>query len=725
MGRVYLAEHVSLRKRVAIKVLHSDLDVSEESLQRFQREGIAAGKFNHPNAIQIFDFDREGDRTVYLAMEYVEGKTLKAFLADEGRQAPESACDLVRQILSALEAAHAQGIVHRDLKPENVMVVMDPNGQQTIKVLDFGLSKLVDMPLQASLQTQTGRILGTPQYMAPEQCGPGEVDHRTDLYAAGLLLYEMLTGEPTFQGSTLTEVLVKLTTEDAPAIGEAYPELNTPSDLEDILDHALAKKQDERFQSAAEMIEALDSVQLDRVGTKRKRRRKKGRSGLSEARRSWLFGALGAAAIVLAVWVGASMFGGSSEAGGESALVERVARVRRKPAADRTEQEIRYLGFLEESQRALRAEDLTTALREITEALRLPCADAEGYETRAEIFQRQGNTEVALADYEEARQLDSQSVRALVGAAWIYFDNQDYAEALSRFEVASQQDADAAEVWTGQGAVHFVASEWALAEGCLERAIGLDESSYLAQIYLGRLRLDQDRPADAIEPLRKAQRADSARVDSYALLGRALLRSGKASEAEKQLVTAHDLASDSVEIAADLATVYLDAGRHDDLETLLVRGFDLQREGQLAALYGASLMATKQEGRAADYLQTAVARDPEDVGSWRLLGLAKLLSDDAAAARRCFDTAQRLDGPSAAVSVDIAICEMERRNFLKARDALEVAVQLDPEYPEARLLYGVLLLDLLGEREAGLVQLRAYRSLGGEDPRVAQWLEER
>ncbi|MFO0981948.1 MAG: serine/threonine-protein kinase [Planctomycetota bacterium] len=168
MGTVYLGEHIGLKKKVALKILHPELQVTDEALQRFQREGIAAGQFNHQNAIQIFDFDREG-RICYLAMEYVEGRTLREVIQDGRALDVRAAIDFALQLLRVLAEAHRHGIVHRDLKPDNMMIMESATGERVLKVLDFGLSKLLGRPLGASMQTQVGRIVGTPLYMAPEQ----------------------------------------------------------------------------------------------------------------------------------------------------------------------------------------------------------------------------------------------------------------------------------------------------------------------------------------------------------------------------------------------------------------------------------------------------------------------------------------------------------------------------------------------------------------------------
>ena len=263
MGTVYLAEHIGLRKKVALKILHQSLQVNEDSLQRFQREGIAAGQFSHPNAIQIFDFDQADGRTFYLAMEYVQGESLQAFMLRNSPLPPKDAVDLARQILGVLAEAHRHGIVHRDLKPENIMITEGTLGERSIKVLDFGLSKLLNRPLQ-SLQTQTGMILGTPMYMSPEQCAGNDVDHRSDLYSLALILFELLSGELPFKGRMVSEILIERTTETPRPLLESVAGLELPMDLDQILRKALEPQPVDRFQSARELLDALSEVQFER-----------------------------------------------------------------------------------------------------------------------------------------------------------------------------------------------------------------------------------------------------------------------------------------------------------------------------------------------------------------------------------------------------------------------------------------------------------------------------
>jgi len=168
MGRIYLAEHLGLEKRVALKVLHREVVLGPEGIQRFRREGVAAGKLSHPNAIEVYDFDVTEAGDAFLAMEFIEGRDLRQALEEDGAFDLEDAREILLQALEALEMAHGLGIIHRDLKPENIMLV-NAGRSLKIKVLDFGLSKLVDTRVEASLATVPGRIIGTPYYMAPEQ----------------------------------------------------------------------------------------------------------------------------------------------------------------------------------------------------------------------------------------------------------------------------------------------------------------------------------------------------------------------------------------------------------------------------------------------------------------------------------------------------------------------------------------------------------------------------
>ncbi|RKH43356.1 serine/threonine-protein kinase [Corallococcus sicarius] len=254
MGTVFLAEHTLIQKRVAIKVLHAHLAQAPELVARFLSEARTLTLVQHENVVTLYDLDSREGRP-YLVMEYLEGDSLAHFA--RGPMAPAQVVDLMTQVCDALGAAHAHGIVHRDLKPANVFLVPGPGGRQRVKLLDFGIAKLLSRPA-GEMTTEVGVLLGTPEFMAPEQCGDGLVDARSDIYAAGVLAYLLLTGQVPFHGRTAAEILVgHLQKEPVPPheVCAAVPQA-----LSKVLLRALAKRPEHRFASAAELRAALEAA---------------------------------------------------------------------------------------------------------------------------------------------------------------------------------------------------------------------------------------------------------------------------------------------------------------------------------------------------------------------------------------------------------------------------------------------------------------------------------
>jgi serine/threonine-protein kinase len=252
MGAVYRAEHIHMRKVVALKVLHRELTANEEVVLRFEREAIAAGSIEHANVVQAHDFGRLPDGAFYLVLEYVEGTGLGQALLDAGGQFDvERALNIAGQIAEALVAAHAQGVVHRDLKPDNVMLVAKPGEPEIAKVMDFGIAKIglherIDPEKQI---TQVGSVFGTPEYMSPEQAAGQSVDARGDLYSMGLLLYRMLAGSPPFSAGEVQAVLMMQITQPPPELPQSVPE-----PVKELVLQLLAKLPDERIQTAQEVL---------------------------------------------------------------------------------------------------------------------------------------------------------------------------------------------------------------------------------------------------------------------------------------------------------------------------------------------------------------------------------------------------------------------------------------------------------------------------------------
>jgi eukaryotic-like serine/threonine-protein kinase len=254
MGAVYEAENVLIRRNVAIKVLHPHVAERHDALRRFEREAQAAGRIGSPHIVEVLDMGQIEGGARFLVMELLEGVTLAQRIRDAGRLPPEEAAGLVMQLLAGLGAAHAADIVHRDLKPANVFLV-GRGGGDYVKILDFGVSKFAvagdDMGM-----TGAGSVLGTPLYMSPEQAkGARHVDHRSDLYAVGVLLYECVTGKVPFEAETFNELIFRIVLEAPPPIESVVPDLD-PAFVA-IVHKAMAREVGERYQTAREMHDAL------------------------------------------------------------------------------------------------------------------------------------------------------------------------------------------------------------------------------------------------------------------------------------------------------------------------------------------------------------------------------------------------------------------------------------------------------------------------------------
>ena len=267
MAVVYRAKHLTFGEIRAIKVVSSQLARDEKFLKRFRNEAIIARKLRHPNAVHIDDFDTTEDGRPFIVMDYVEGKSLRTVLHEDGPMPAQRAVRIARQVTAALDAAHKLGIVHRDIKPDNILIVPMPTkseyGSDIAKVLDFGIATVREGgPIGSSgyTPTQTSMVVGTPQYISPEQAmgKPGsEIDGRADLYSLGCVLYEMLTGVPPFDSDTPIGVLLQHLQAQAKAPRERFPELNIPAKVSSLVMRALEKDPAHRFQSAAQMTQAL------------------------------------------------------------------------------------------------------------------------------------------------------------------------------------------------------------------------------------------------------------------------------------------------------------------------------------------------------------------------------------------------------------------------------------------------------------------------------------
>src|SRR5512139_52434 len=256
MGAVYLAEHPLIGKRVALKVIHRELAGNREVVQRFFQEAKAVNKIGNEHIVEVHDFGVTPEGDHFYIMEHIEGRTLASVLTRERAIEVMRALHIGAQIASALGAAHSEGIIHRDLKPDNIMLTQRLGDPDSVKVLDFGLAKMFQGHGAGAVQTAAGVLLGTPQYMSPEACeSKRDLDYRTDIYALGVLLFQMLTGVLPFDGDTMGEVLVKQVTQLPPAPRGLNPSI--PPSVEQIVLRCLAKAPDARFPTMLALREAL------------------------------------------------------------------------------------------------------------------------------------------------------------------------------------------------------------------------------------------------------------------------------------------------------------------------------------------------------------------------------------------------------------------------------------------------------------------------------------
>jgi serine/threonine-protein kinase len=271
MGVVYLTEHELIEKKVALKVLRREYSAKSELVQRFKQEAISASRIKHPNVLDVFDFGQLENGSFFLAMEYLQGRDLAAELEQNTVIDPVLAVRLALQMCRALGSAHSRGVVHRDMKPENVFLHRTEDGDEIVKIVDFGIAQLrgrddqKQEPAVRRRLTRTGVIFGTPEYMSPEQAAGRNADLRVDIYALGVILYEMFTGAVPFTGDSFMAVLSAHLTQPVPPIRSWAPELDISQELEAAVMKSLAKNPDERYQSMSELAQALQQAPEGRM----------------------------------------------------------------------------------------------------------------------------------------------------------------------------------------------------------------------------------------------------------------------------------------------------------------------------------------------------------------------------------------------------------------------------------------------------------------------------
>ena len=251
MGQVYLAEHVKMGRRCAIKIMAQSMMNDADAISRFNREAANASRISHPHVCAVYDFGETREGLIYLAMEYIEGQSLSELLDEGGAMTLPRATGIITQCADALQAAHDLGIVHRDLKPDNIMV-MTARGRDIVKVVDFGIAKATDAKASGQKVTKTGLVVGTPEYMSPEQLSGDPCDGRSDLYSLALVFYRMITGKLPFEADSAQETMIKRLTDEPMPLARARPDLRFPALLQTVLNRSLTRSAADRYATAVE-----------------------------------------------------------------------------------------------------------------------------------------------------------------------------------------------------------------------------------------------------------------------------------------------------------------------------------------------------------------------------------------------------------------------------------------------------------------------------------------
>jgi serine/threonine protein kinase/Tfp pilus assembly protein PilF len=641
MGEVYLAEDSRLDRKVALKVLPAAFTQNPDRVRRFEREARAASALNHPNILTIYEIGQT-EGLHFIATEFVEGVTLRQQILG-ARMSLAETLSVVAQVASALSATHASGIVHRDIKPENVM--LRPDG--LVKVLDFGLAKLTEnrspagdsqASTVARLSTGSGVVLGTVNYMSPEQARGEKVDHRSDLFSLGVMFYEMLAGRRPFEGATTSDVIAALLTAEPPPLGQHCAEAT--AEIEQIVDKCLAKDREARYESAKELIAELKALQTGRQTEETAATRRSEGAGARLA--SWRWPLLAAMAVLLMVglvyflaWRGApavqpaqinslavlpleNLSGDPQQEyfadGMTEALISNLTQVRALRVISRTSvmrfkgsrtplqeiaRELNVDAVIEGSvQRAGGRVKISARLIQVMNDTPLWSRDYE--RELADVLKLQSEIARAVADEiriqvtpeERARLASARSVNPEAQDAYLLgrfhlrrFNEEDLKLSIGHFERAIQLDPNYAAAWAGLsaawryrgvwGALYFREVEAASRKAAL-RAIALDANLAEAHSSLAAVKYLYDWDwAGAEENARRAIQLDPGSVDAHVVFATLMMILDRHTEAISAIQTAARLDPLSSTVQSDYGRVLFRAHKYEEAEPHFKRAIEL------------------------------------------------------------------------------------------------------------------------------------------------------
>ncbi len=581
MGVVYRGEHTLMDRVVAIKVLRSQLiedGEQEKFFARFQQEARASSKIQHSNAVAIYDFGVH-ENFPFLVMQYVDGRPLKDVLKEDGPLALDVVAKMLKEIGGALNEAHSKEIVHRDLKPDNIMIEQRANEQLKAYVVDFGIAKICGGSGSDLGLTKTGAIVGTPQYMSPEQVQGQQVDKRSDIYSLGIMLYEMVTGEVPFQADSAVSVLMKHISEKPMPCRKFKPELKLPSGVESAVMRSIEKDPAHRQQSILQLVEEFCGAVERGTVTARSPLTAQPVSGTlsmlapvtAKLRASRLL-----AGILVALVAGGAILGVSrslrpSEEVSEVEIIQTVIsedddNIEIVSMSDSPlEADVQSVSLEEENpvirqslEKAIdfhKAKKLSEAVGAYMVVLDLQPENVKALTNLGDVYVSRGDNEKAVAVLEKAALLDPGSTRVLANLGYAYGRLERWTEAVSTYEKSVQLQPDYALAHNNLGHAYSKLGKLALAEAAYLKATELDKSYSRAFHNLGDLYETQGNLDNAIRFHRLGAESSETNYRGYRKLGDVLVKAKKKAEARTAYEKALSIKPDDTSVKKRLRSL--------------------------------------------------------------------------------------------------------------------------------------------------------------------------
>jgi serine/threonine-protein kinase len=575
MGTVYKARHTRLDRIDALKVIRKNLLTNPKAVERFQREARAAARLSHPNVITVYDANEAGD-VHYLAMEYIVGTDLAKLVKQAGPLPAGQACDYIRQGALGLQHAHERGLIHRDIKPSNLLLTQDG---ATVKLLDLGLARLQSASPEETTNhslTDTGAVVGTPDYIAPEQArNSREIDIRADIYSLGCSLYYLLTAKIPFPGETLTEKLIKHQLEEPEPLGQARPDV--PGEVVAVVQRMMNKRPEDRYQTPAHVAGALALLAAVRVRSPKLAEAIAAGAPLagaaafvsaplaidrSESTPSYSETRLGAQRfrksggvprLLLGVLVGAALLlfltcgivfavfawrGHGTGRGTDVAVVKPPPTEKPLPTVKFDPQQAKL--HFERGNNLYKEGKHQQAMAEFTEALRFDPKHAGAWNNRGLCHKSLGDNDKAIGDFNNAILFDKDNIQAYFNRAAAFYNKGDYAKAIADNSKVIDLDPQYAAAWNNRGTLYSLKRDFPKAIRDFSAAIKIDDKYASAYANRGNAHIDNGALDLGIADLNEAIQLEPKNAGNHQSRGYAYYRKADYDQAIKDFSAAID-----------------------------------------------------------------------------------------------------------------------------------------------------------------------------------------